>query len=216
MALPILPAGRLISLEGIDGSGKSSLAQFLARELAQLEYPIVLTREPGATPLGQQIRKVLQERPCPVYPEAEFLLFAADRAQHMAQIVEPALHKGTIVLSDRMADSSRAYQGFGRGLDEQFIAQVNAWAMKQRTPDLTIYIQVDYETAAQRIAKRNEQRTSFEQEEAGFFKRIINGFNILFKDRSNVLILDGNQPFEVVADQALRSVTTWLKSNYGT
>nr|MBA3954866.1 dTMP kinase [Candidatus Dependentiae bacterium] len=196
MALPILPAGRLISLEGIDGSGKSSLAQFLARELAQLEYPIVLTREPGATPLGQQIRKVLQERPCPVYPEAEFLLFAADRAQHMAQIVEPALHKGTIVLSDRMADSSRAYQGFGRGLDEQFIAQVNAWAMKQRTPDLTIYIQVDYETAAQRIAKRNEQRTSFEQEEAGFFKRIINGFNILFKDRSNVLILDGNQPFE--------------------
>lgn len=214
MASPIPAPGRLISLEGIDGSGKSSLARFLAQELSLLGYPLVLTKEPGATPVGCHIRKILQEKSCAVSPEAEFLLFAADRAQHMIELVEPELYKGSIVLSDRMADSSRAYQGFAKGLNEAFIEIVNAWAMKQRVPDLTLYIQVDYEIAQQRIALRNEQRTSFEQEDAEFFKRVIDGFNRIFKDRSNVLILDGNQPFEIVAAQALSSVVTWLKNNY--
>lgn len=204
--------GFLLTIEGIDGSGKSSVARALFEELSKKHYPVLLTKEPGATALGKQLRAVLQERPFAVCSEAEFLLFAADRAQHMCEVVEPALAQGIIVISDRMADSSRAYQGFGRGLDEQFISQVNIWAMKRSTPDLTFYIKVDYPTALERLHKRNEQITSFEKEKAAFFERVIQGFETIFKERKNVIILDGTQPLQEVIEQALSHVLSILKA----
>jgi dTMP kinase len=203
--------GFLLTLEGIDGSGKSSVAKALYQALTERGFPVVLTKEPGGTPLGAFLRGILQERKFAVCPQAEFLLFAADRAQHMCQVVEPALSEGKIVISDRMADSSRAYQGFGRGLNEQFIKQVNNWAMRSLQPDLTLYLRLDYKTAAERLSKRNEKITAFEKEKAAFFERVIHGFDTIFKERSNVITLDSTQPLEAVIAEALDAVVKAIK-----
>jgi dTMP kinase len=203
----------LLALEGIDGCGKSSLAHFLVEQLKTLNYCVLLTKEPGATPLGIDLRKIVQERTYTLCPKAEFLLFAADRAQHMSEVVEPALANGTLVISDRMADSSMAYQGFGRGLDKEFIAYVNKWAMNNRIPDITMYIKVDYQTALKRLSARNEKLTVFEQEKADFFQRIISGFDTIFHQRSDVIIVDGLQPFEVLSNQVLTALLDVLKKH---
>jgi dTMP kinase len=202
--------GFLLTIEGIDGSGKSSVAQALFEKLSQSTFSCLLTKEPGATPLGSFIRSLVQERPFRICSEAEFLLFAADRAQHMCEVVEPALLQGKLVISDRMADSSLAYQGFGRGLNKEIIVLVNKWAMHERVPDLTLYIQVDYTLALERLAKRNEKITAFESEKAAFFERVIEGFETTFKERSNVVFINGNQPIEVVIEQATKSVLAAL------
>src|SRR5438067_1616217 len=109
--------GMLITIEGIDGSGKSTLAKNLYQHLIANDVDALLTREPGATPLGKALRTILQEKNVAVCDQAEYLLFAADRAQHFKDTIIPALAKGTVVISDRMADSSLVYQGYGRGLN---------------------------------------------------------------------------------------------------
>lgn len=185
-------AGMLITIEGIDGCGKSSAARALADTVSK-HHSVLLTKEPGATQLGKQVRQFLQTRTCDVSPAAEFLLFAADRAQHMHEIVLPALQEGKIVISDRMADSSRAYQGFGRGLDDTWIQNINRWAMKNISPNLTFYLKIDYQTAMSRLKKRNEQATVFEQERVHFFERVIEGFETIFKERDSVITVDATQ-----------------------
>lgn len=198
-------SGFLIAIEGIDGSGKSSVALTLKDALLHKGFNVTLTKEPGGTPLGVQIRSLLQHRSVEICSEAEFLLFAADRAQHIQQLIVPQLASGAIVISDRMADSSLAYQGFGRGLDKSFISQVNSWAMKGRMPDLVIYIRIDYQAAFERL-KRRHKLTAFEQEQAEFFKRVIDGFETIFKDRNNMIILDGTVPLYEVKEQAIMQV----------
>ncbi len=203
--------GKLITIEGIDGSGKSSAARALASALST-KADVLLTKEPGATELGQHVRKLLQERTIPVCPQAEFLLFAADRAQHMNDLVLPALATGKIVLSDRMADSSRAYQGFGRGLDDRFIQYINAWAMQNIIPDLTLYLKIDYTTAASRLKKRNEQITAFEREQALFFERVIAGFEEIFKERSSIITIDASLPEEEVHAAMIEKTNHYLSA----
>src|SRR3972149_5899470 len=123
----------LITLEGIDGSGKSTLAKKMADTL----HNVVLTKEPGGSALGKKLREILQMQPVPITPIAEFLLFAADRAQHFDEVVIPALEQNKIVISDRMADSSLVYQGYGRGINMENIKLVNKWVMQDITPDIT-------------------------------------------------------------------------------
>ena len=135
-----LQSGLLITIEGIDGSGKSTLAKNLTTYL-QREYETVLTKEPGGSALGKQLRTLLQTQPVPITPLAEYLLFAADRAQHFHEVIIPNLKKGRIIISDRMADSSIVYQGYGRGLDREKIKYVNQWAMQGVQPDITFYVQ---------------------------------------------------------------------------
>lgn len=187
----------LITLEGIDGSGKTAAAGALYAHLAK-NYHVILTKEPGGTDLGKHLRSLLQQRNCPVSSHAELLLFAADRAQHFHERVLPALQSGTIVISDRMADSSRAYQGFGRGLDDAWIDRLSRWAMQDRMPDVTVYLKLPYEIARQRLQKRNEEVTAFEQERAAFFERVIAGFDELFTNRPLGIIVDATQPEDVV------------------
>lgn len=207
MSIKKLRTGLFISIEGIDGSGKSSVALALKEYLDALEgLTVILTKEPGGTQLGVNLRSLLQTRTFDLCPESEFLLFASDRAQHMWQIIEPNLNLNNIVISDRSADSSLAYQGYGRGLDKEFITKVNAWAMKNRKPDLTIYLKLDYKTAFERLNKRNEELTVFEQEKSDFFNRIIEGFNTIFKDRPNVLIVDASKPIEQVMQPIITHV----------
>lgn len=189
--------GTLITLEGIDGCGKSSAAQSLYDDLKET-YPVVLTREPGATKLGEVLRDFLQNRTCTVHAKAEFLLFAADRVQHFQEIVLPALAAGKIVISDRMADSSFAYQGYGRGVDPAMIKIINQWAMEAREPDATVYFEISFEDAKKRLGGRNEIATVFEQEQREFFERVAHGFEESFKNRSGILRVNGSlTPAEV-------------------
>ena len=201
--------GILITFEGIDGSGKSSAARGLYEDLKD-KYPVVLTREPGATQLGDILRNILQNRTFSMGAQAEYLLFAANRAQHFDEIVLPALEAGTIVISDRMADSSFAYQGFGKGVDPSMIALINDWVMKHREPDATVYLEIDFKAALKRLAHRKEQATVFEREQASFFKRVTEGFEEAFKKRSGILRIDGAQPSEVVRDIVQKRVIDFL------
>lgn len=206
-----LTRGILISIEGIDGSGKSTLAQSLAQTMSTITSTL-LTKEPGDTPLGQQIRTLVQEKKEPICPISEYLLFAADRAQHFEQVVLPALNRNELVISDRLADSSLAYQGFGRGLDQHMIQTINDWAMKQRHPDITIYVHVSPDLAYERIIKRQEKLTAFEQEKKDFMKKVVEGFETIFSKRSNVWYISGNQSPEEVLKQSYTTLINWLHS----
>lgn len=203
--------GTLITFEGIDGSGKSSAARALYDALVP-EYPVIFTREPGATELGRVLRTLLQNRTFEVDPKAEYLLFAADRAQHMKEIVLPALQENKIVISDRMADSSYAYQGYGRGVDPEMIHTINRWAMKEREPDLTLYLMIDYKEARKRLSERKEKQTVFEQEQELFFKRVTEGFEAAFNKRKDKVIrIDGCRSQEKVHQDIITKVTKFLE-----
>lgn len=204
--------GLLISIEGIDGSGKSTLARNLTHLLNQKEHSVLLTKEPGGSPLGQKLRKILHEQKEIVCDTAEYLLFAADRAQHFFSIIKPAIEQGKIVISDRLHDSSLAYQGYGRGLDPSMLNSVNAWAMDGITPDLTIYVKIDVATAMQRIKQSRNLLTSFEQEKVDFWQRVADGFDAIFATRKNVLLLDGTTNQDTLAAQALERVLNLLTS----
>jgi dTMP kinase len=185
--------GKFITIEGIDGSGKSTLAIPLKGYIGKLTgMPVLLTKEPGGSQLGQQLRSILQTQPDPICDKAEYLLFAADRAQHYAQVILPALEQGKIVISDRWADSSVAYQGYGRGLDVNTIKAANAWATNNIEPDLTFYIKIDAKTAMTRVMLRNQNLTHFEQENVDFWNRVIHGYEELYTGRTNIIYLDGN------------------------
>lgn len=200
--------GLLIGVEGIDGSGKTIFTQTLAKMLETSGYVPLLTREPGGTKFGLKLRQILQYRDeiGELDAKAEFLLFAADRAQHFRQVVVPALQAGQIVISDRTGDSSLVYQGYGRGLDLNMIAQVNAWAMNYIKPSLTIYLRINAQVAKDRVAQRAEKLTAFEQMGSDFLNKIMQGFDAIYANRADVLILDGSLPTSNLVAQAVNSI----------
>lgn len=201
--------GLLISLEGVDGSGKSTLATSLFQELSKRDLPAILTKEPGGTPLGDLIRPVVLQRNCRIDPKAEYLLFAAGRAQHFDELVLPALKNGSIVISDRMADSSLVYQGYGRGLGLTMLETINTWAMSNRTPDITFYLRLSVDQALERIALRNKNITDFEEKE--LLQKSINGFEAIFKNKPHVITLDATETPQTLLEQALTAVLTHLE-----
>lgn len=203
--------GLLIALEGIDGAGKSLLAKNLLTSLEKQKIDVLLTKQPGGTVLGKKLRAILHEEKEHVSDLAEFLLFAADRAQHFEQIIIPALKKGKIIISDRLNDSSLAYQGYGRDLDKEKIKTVNSWAMQNIEPDLVFYIEIDAKTAHERIFKRNITLTSFEKEKAEFWEKTIDGYNQIFKNRKNVYYLDGTKTPEEIKEETLKIILNKLK-----
>jgi len=199
----------LISIEGIDGSGKSTLVRHLAKQLSTYGCSVVTTKEPGGSSLGKLLREILQHQPVALMSRAEYLLFAADRAQHMDEVVKPALKVGSIVISDRMADSSLAYQGYGRGEDLEMINIINTWAMQEHKPDLTFYMKIDPEEAIERLKKRTKL-TAFEKEQTGFVRRLIKGFEKIFSDRNNVITLDGTLSPKELAEIATQELLRWV------
>lgn len=198
--------GQLISIEGIDGSGKTSLAKGMAKGLQALGYSVLLTQEPGGTTLGSTLREMLHTQKTIICDEAEFLLFAAARAQHFHELIVPELEKGSLVISDRLADSSLAYQGYGRQLDKKMITEINTWAMHNIEPFLTIYLKLDLATALQRIETRSEKRTSFEQETFAFWQRVIAGYEEIFAARGNVVTLDATLPAGALCELACKEI----------
>jgi dTMP kinase len=203
--------GLLITLEGIDGSGKSTLAIALHEALKEKNIPVILTREPGGSDLGKHLRVMLQERHVPLCPKAEYLLFAADRAQHIHDVIIPHLQEHKIIISDRMADSSLVYQGYGRGLDLDFIEMVNCWSMDNIKPDLTIYLKISPEQARKRLEQRSKQLTAFEQEVDSFRERLVKGFETIFAKRKSVVTLDAMLSIEELTDKALNAIVPLFK-----
>jgi dTMP kinase len=192
--------GRLIALEGIDGCGKSTQAKLLRARLDAL-----LTFEPGATGLGASLRRLLLDPAQPaVSPWAEALLMAGDRAQHVAEVVQPALDAGTWVVTDRFSASTLAYQGFGRGLDRAELDQLIAWATQGLVPDLTVLIEVPVDVAS---ARRNGADDRFEEEGRKFQQRVAEGYRELAGESAATwLVVDGTGPTEEVAEMVWSGV----------
>ncbi len=161
--------GRFITFEGIDGCGKTTVVRFIEQQLRQRQVPVLVTREPGGTVIGNEIRQVLLkvgERV--MMPQAELLLYAADRAQHVHERILPALRDGRVVLCDRYTDATRAYQGFGRGFDLNWIEVLMEFATSGLKPDLTILLDLEVELARNRLQQRTERvgRTSHDRLDA--------------------------------------------------
>lgn len=205
--MKLLTKGIFITIEGIDGSGKTTLAKNLYRYLVT-RYPAILTKEPSETVVGKKIRLFLQEE-TKISTKAEYLLFAADRAQHFDEIVIPNLNAKKIIISDRSGYSSLAYQGYGRGLDMNMIKQINAWTMNNIEPDYIFYLKVDPTIGLERVSRRMEEISKFENLE--FLKKVATGFDAVFKDKNNVIILNASLPSDKVLKQVIDFVEDKLK-----
>jgi dTMP kinase len=201
MVLGMTNAGRYIALEGAEGCGKSTHAARLGEAL-----DAVLTRETGGTHLGNEIRTLLHD-PANTHlaDKAEALLIAADRAQHLHEVVRPALTTGRHVVSDRSAFSSLAYQGYGRGLPLEIVREISDWALDGHWPELVILIDVPVELLSERMAKRDLDR--FEQADEAFHARVRAGFaEMAAADPDRWVVIDGTLEKDEVA-HAIRTAT---------
>jgi dTMP kinase len=162
--------GKFITLEGIDGAGKSSHLTFIAETIRQRGVPVVTTREPGGTPLGEALRTmVLNEK---MHADTETLLVFAARREHLAQVIEPALAKGAWVICDRFTDSTFAYQCGGRGISHERTRTMEQWVHGHLQPDLTFLFDAPIEVARERLDKNTPEPDKFEREQSDFFTRV--------------------------------------------
>jgi dTMP kinase len=162
--------GRFISLEGVDGAGKSSHVQFVADFVAQDAPHVIVTREPGGTDLAERLRKAILEEP--MAPAIETLLLAAARADHVDKVIRPALLAGTWVVCDRFHDATFAYQGAGKGVAQELIGKLGETAHPGLLPERTLLFDCSYEVSRQRLEASGKKLDRFEREERGFFDRV--------------------------------------------
>ncbi len=197
--------GIFISFEGSDASGKSTQIRLLREWLEAQGIQPLITREPGGTQIGEKIRGILLDRENEeMLPVTEALLYAASRAQHVGEVIRPALEEGKIVISDRFLDSSMAYQGYGRALGS-IVEDINAPAVDGLLPDLTVLLVVDPEDMRRRRHSSEEDR--IEAEGTAFQKRVREGFlAIAEKEEERFLVLDGRMPVESIAAEIKQAV----------
>lgn len=207
--------GKFITFEGIDGSGKSTQLRLVERYLADAGQDVVTTLEPGGTPLGRQLRSVFLETKDTISPRAELLLFAADRAQHVEHLINPSLAAGKIVISDRYADATAAYQGAGRGFDADTIAQVIDIATGGLKPDLTLFFDITVETALERMNVRHTSGTEanrMDGETAEFYERVRNAYlAIAAREPERVCIVGSEGSIDEIFEKAIAIVDARLK-----
>jgi dTMP kinase len=203
---------RFITLEGIEGAGKSTLALALRDALLAKGLRVELTREPGGTPLAERLRDlVLTRGEEHLSPEAETLIMFASRAVHLDNLVRPALGRGTWVICDRFTDATRAYQGGGRGVSAEFIEQLAHTVHAGLEPDLTLLLDLPVEEGLQRAARRRADRGDhtdrFESETVAFFSRVRERYRQIADSEARCQIIDALQPAEVVQAQALAALS---------
>lgn len=192
--------GLFITLEGGDGSGKTTQAELLREWLDGLGREVVRTREPGGTEVGVEVREIVLHHRGDISPRAEALLYAADRAHHVATLVRPALERGAVVLQDRYIDSSVAYQGAGRVLDSREVRALSEWATEDLAPDLTVLLDLDPETARGRLDASRTRYDRLEAEAAEFHRRVREAYlAIAAAEPERVVVVDAAQPAEQIA-----------------
>ncbi|MEA2288009.1 MAG: dTMP kinase [Solirubrobacteraceae bacterium] len=205
--------GRLITIEGLDGAGKTTLADGLVRALAARGVGVELLREPGGVELSERIRTLVKDPALSVDPRAEALLYAAARAQLCAVRVAPLLERGDWVLLDRFVDSSLAYQGAGRGLGIEAIRAINEFGTGGLVPDRPLLLRVDAPTRDARQAARGEAPDRLEREDGAFFAAIGAAYDELAAaDRSRIRVVDAAAPPEEVLDRAVAALADLLPS----
>ena len=207
---PVTP-GLFITLEGGDGSGKSTQAQLLTEWLQAQGRTVVRTREPGGTEVGVEIREIVLHHRGEVSPRAEALLYAADRAQHIATLVRPALARGEIVIQDRYLDSSVAYQGAGRVLGGTEVRDLSLWAVEGLLPHLTLLLDLDETAARSRLDADNKVFDRLEAEKGEFHARVRAAFlDLAAAEPDRFLVLDAAAPIEDIAERIRARVATLL------
>jgi len=204
--------GRFITLEGSEGSGKSTNLAYIHHQLQQAGIDVVLTREPGGTPLGEQIRGLLLDhRQSSMTSDTELLLMFAARAQHLQELILPAIESGKWVLCDRFTDATYAYQGAGRGISEQRIAILEQWVQGELRPDLTFFLDLP---VAQGLARAGERSSPdrFEREQIDFFERVRQGYLVQAeREPQRYRVVDAALPLEQVQAQLAHHLSEYLQ-----
>ena len=209
--MPRLP---FITFEGSEGCGKSTQVSLLAERLTKAGVPLLVTREPGGTPIGEKIRQLLQFAPESVAmtPETELLLFEASRSQLVRQVIQPALDRGTVVISDRFADSTTVYQGVARRLDQEMVGHLNAVAVGNCWPDLTFLLDIDVETARARMLRRVRPATGIdrmEQEPVKFYEDVCNAYRQLAaREPYSIRLIDATREVEEIEHEIWEIIKT--------
>ena len=204
---------KFITFEGMDGAGKSTHLAWFADALRQRGFDVVVTREPGGTPLGEQLREILLHQSMGIGAEA-MLMFAA-RLEHIEQVIKPALRAGKWVVSDRFSDASFAYQGGGRGMDWEKLRQLEQWVHPDLQPDLTLFFDVPVEVARQRLRKSDRAGTNnvsldrFEQEQSDFFERVRAGYHKRVQENpQRYIVIDAAQTLDMVKNRLEKILLT--------
>ncbi len=204
--------GRFFAFEGGEGTGKTTQLRILADALAGRGYEVVVTYEPGDSPVGAQLRRLLLDPATVVTAQTEALLYAADRAEHVAHVVMPALTRGAIVLTDRYIDSSIAYQGFGRGLDVEEVIRTSRWATGGLLPHLTLVLDLPAEDGLRRARGRSGRADRLEAEAIDFHERVRAGFLQLAKaEPGRYGVIDASGAPDQVADAVRAAVFGLLR-----
>ena len=187
--------GKFITFEGVDGAGKSSHIEWMAGQIRARGHDLVVTREPGGTPLGEKLRALLLAEP--MHLETETLLMFAARREHLEQVILPAINRGQWVLSDRFTDASYAYQGGGRGLEAARIRILEDWVQQGFQPDLTLVFDLPVEVARQRLNGTGMAMDRFENEGAAFFNRVREAYlKRAEESRNRIKVIDSTQSFD--------------------
>lgn len=187
--------GKFITLEGVDGAGKSTHLAWIAERLRVAGREVVVTREPGGTPLGERLRKLLLTEP--MHIETETMLMFAARREHLARVIAPALEAGRWVLSDRFTDATYAYQGGGRGLSIDRIATLEQWVHGDLQPDLTLYFDLPVEVARRRLSASDSTPDRFERETGSFFERVRSSYlERAAADPNRIRVIDAAASFD--------------------
>lgn len=203
--------GLFITLEGGDGSGKSTQAELLETWLTDASHTVVRTREPGGTATGDALREIVLHSEGHIAPRAEALIFAASRAQHVAEKVRPALERGEVVIMDRYLDSSVAYQGVARGLGADAVRDISLWATENLLPDLTIVLDVDADTGRGRLNASRTRYDRLEAEERDFHERVRAAYLALADaEPQRFIVLDASLPVDELAAAIRTRVATLL------
>lgn len=194
--------GFLITFEGSEGSGKSTQVSRMAKRFEEHNYEVVVTREPGGTAVGEEIRRLLMhaEAAQNITPEAELLLFAASRAQLVREVIRPALDQGKVVLCDRFLDSTTVYQGVGRQIAAEPVNMINTFAVGDNMPDVTVVIDIPAEVGLERVRHRvRELPDRMEQENIEFYRKVREGYLMLAKALpERFVIVDGTRSLDEV------------------